>query len=118
MCRPIMKNTVLFRSFNGQYNDNPKYVSEELRRRRPDVKIVWVVGDSVAESFPHYATTVSLDSTEYAEYIARAEVVVDNYFGCRTNYLRKNNPIKRLVFWLLSRKRRGQLCISTWHGTP
>lgn len=118
MCRPIIKNTVLFRSFNGQYNDNPKYVSEELHQRRPDVKIVWATGDSPPESFPDYVMTVPIDSSEYARYIARAEVVVDNYCGCRTNYLGSNNPVKRMVFRLLSRKRRGQLCISTWHGTP
>jgi len=118
MCRPIMKNTVLFRSFNGQYNDNPKYVSEELYRRRPDTNIVWAIRDGAPESFPKYVKTVEIDSLEYAKYIARAEAVVDNYCGCRTNYLKINNPIKRLVFWLLSRRRKGQICISTWHGTP
>lgn len=118
MCRPIKKRTVLFRSFNGQYNDNPKYISEELYRRRPDLDFVWVMGDGREESFPEYARLVQLDSSEYAEYVSRAAVVVDNYFGCRTNYLSENHPLKRLAFWLLSRKRRNQLCISTWHGMP
>ena len=118
MCRPIMKDTVLFRSFNGQYNDNPKYVSEELCRRMPNVNIVWVTGDGEAESFPDNVKKIPIDSSEYAKYIARAEVVVDNYCGCRTNYLNVNDPIKRLVFRMLSRRRRAQLSISTWHGTP
>ena len=118
MCRPIKKKTVLFRSFNGQYNDNPRYISEELYRRRPDLDFVWVKGDGREESFPKYARLVRLDSAEYAECVSRAAVVVDNYFGCRTNYLSKNNLFKRFVFWLLSRKRRDQLSISTWHGMP
>ena len=118
MCRPIMKGTVLFRSFNGQYNDNPKYVSEKLHRMHPEANIVWAIGDGSKDSFPDYAKTVLIDSAEYAKYVARAEIVVDNYCGCRTNYLNVNNPVKRFVFWLFARRRKGQLCISTWHGTP
>ena len=118
MCRPIMKNTAFFRSFNGQYNDNPKYVSEELHRRCPEINIVWASGDGSADSFPEYVKTVPIDSAEYAKYVARAEIVVDNYCGCRTNYLKVNNPVKRLVFRLLSQRRKGQFCLSTWHGTP
>ena len=118
MCRPIKKDTVLFRSFNGQYNDNPKYVSEELHRRLPDVNIVWAIRDGAPKSFPEYVKTVAIDSAEYAEYIARAEVVVDNYCGCRTNYLKVNNLVKRAIFSMLARHRRNQLSVSTWHGTP
>ena len=118
MCRPIIKNTVLFRSFGGQYNDNPRYISQELHRRSQNVNIVWAVGDGEQSDFPEYVKTVALDSKEYIKYVSRAEVVVDNYLGCRTNYLKRNDPIKRLVFWIISRHRRGQLCISTWHGTP
>lgn len=118
MCRPILKNTAFFRSFNGQYNDNPKYVSEELHRRYPEMNIAWAIGDGSADSFPDYVKTVQINSAEYAKYVARAEIVVDNYCGCRTNYLKVNNPVKRLAFWLLSRHRKGQFCLSTWHGTP
>ena len=118
MCRPILKGTAFFRSFNGQYNDNPKYVSEELHRRYPEMKIVWAIRDGKAESFPDYVKTVPLNSKEYAKYISRAQIVVDNYSGCRTNYLKKNNLIKRFVFWMMSRHRKGQFCLSTWHGTP
>ena len=38
---PIKKNVVCFDSFGGQYNDNPKYVSEELHRQCPNITIVW-----------------------------------------------------------------------------
>ena len=118
MSCPIMKGTVLFRSFNGQYNDNPKYISEELHKIRPDINIVWAIRDGKSEDFPDYVKTVPLDSAEYAKYIARAQVVVDNYSGCRTNFLKNNSIVKRLAFWLMSRHRKGQFNLSTWHGTP
>lgn len=115
---PIYKNTVLFQSFYGQYNDNPKYISEELHRRFPDVKIVWVCGDSGADSFPPYAKLVRLGSREYARYIARACAVVDNYSGLRTNFVTSRYSIRRLLFRWMSVHRKGQFCLSTGHGTP
>lgn len=116
--RPIIKNTVLFRSFMGQYNDNPKYVSEELHRRCPDIKIVWTVGNGKRESFPDYAELVELESAEYIKYVSRAEAVVDNYSGCRSRFVRDNSIIKRVLLSHICRRRNGQLNISTWHGTP
>ena len=119
LCLPVMKDTVLFRSFMGQYNDNPKYVSEKLHERRPDLNIVWTVGKNVDPStFPEYVKTVELDSVEYTKYISRAAAVVDNYSGTRTNFVLSNNIVKRIVFSLIARKRRGQFNLSTWHGTP
>ena len=117
-CLPVIKGTALFRSFNGQYNDNPKYISEELHKREPEMKIVWAIKDGSPESFPKYVKTVEINSKEYIKYVARAEVVVDNYAGLRTNFLGENNFLKRLAFSLASRRKRGQLNISTWHGTP
>ena len=116
---PIMKDTVLFRSFMGQYNDNPKYVSEKLHERHPEINIVWTVGkDTDTATFPEYVKTVALGSAEFAKYTARAEVVVDNYSGTRTNFLTENNIVKRIIFSLAARKRKGQFNLSTWHGTP
>lgn len=116
--KPVIKNTVLFRSFMGQYNDNPKYVSEELHRRCPEIKTVWAVRDGKKEDFPDYAELVELDSAEYIRYISRAEVVVDNYSGCRSNFLGNGNIIKKLILPVVGKHKKGQLNISTWHGTP
>ncbi len=116
--RPIIKNTVLFRSFYGQYNDSPKYISEELHRRAPDVNIIWTIRDGKETDFPSYVKLVKLDSPEYIKYIARAEVVVDNYTGCRSSISTSKNLIRRIVFRLASKKRKGQYNLSTWHGTP
>lgn len=116
--RPIIKNTVLFRSFYGQYNDNPKYISEELHRRAPNVNIVWTIRDGQETDFPDYVKLVKLDSSEYIKYIARAEVVVDNYTGCRSSIATSKNLVRRIIFKLASKKRKGQFNLSTWHGTP
>lgn len=116
--RPIIKNTVLFRSFYGQYNDNPKYISEELHKRAPDVNIYWAIRDGNKEDFPSYVKLVELDGDEYIRLISRAEAVVDNYTGARTSFVESNNIVKRIIFRLASKKKRGQLNISTWHGTP
>lgn len=115
---PILKNTVFFQSFHGQYNDNPKYISEALHRRRPDIKIVWAIKDGQPKTFPEYAELVHIDSLAYTKYISRAQVVVDNYLGCRSSFLKENNILKRAIYRLRARHRIGQLCISTWHGSP
>ena len=114
---PIFKNTAFFKSFNGQYNDNPKYISEALHQKHPHIKIVWAIRDGKRENFPNYVKIVRLYSKEYAKYIARSQIVIDNYTGCRSNFIIKNNLIKRILFKLLSKHRKGQFNLSTWHGT-
>ena len=116
--RPLIKNTVLFRSFYGQYNDNPKYISEELHKKAPDVNIVWAIREGKKEDFPSYVKLVELDGEDYVKLISRAEVVVDNYTGTRTSFAESSNIIRRIIYKLASKKRKGQLNISTWHGTP
>ncbi len=118
MLLPIKKGTVLFRSFFGQYNDNPKYISEELHRQYPDLNIVWAIRDGKSEEFPSYVKTVELNSKKYSYYCARAQIVVDNYSGCRSSFVTKKSPLKELLVKFRVRKRKNQLNISTWHGTP
>lgn len=52
---PMYKNTVFFDSFSGQYNDNPKYISEALHRLNPEVNIVWTTSDHGHDVAPDYA---------------------------------------------------------------
>ncbi len=110
----IKKNTVFFTSFLGQYNDNPKYISEKLHQLDPTINIVWSTSSRGHEMAPDYSDKVEYNSKKYFDYIYRAEVVVTNGTGENslgfTNY--KNKLIERLI------NRRNQLCVSTWHGTP
>ena len=113
---PIEKNTVLFRSFTGQYNDNPKAIALQLREKAPNLQIVWVRSSKSREEFPSYVKVVEYESEEYYRYILRAQVVVDNYVGLRCSLgSGLNGTIKNFFF---VNKRKKQLCVSTWHGTP
>ena len=112
---PYIKNVVFFDSFAGQYNDNPKYISEKLHELAPDIKIIWSVSDHGIEKPPEYVCQVQTYSKEYYKYAYSAAVTVDNYTGLRS-FGFVNKRINRLLSVFV--KKRGQLSISTWHGTP
>ena len=118
---PIIKGTVLFESFWGMYNDNPRYVSEELHAAMPEARIIWVKSGKNCEAFPDYVETVQFQSPEYYEWLYRANVIVDNMAGVRhhaayTSRLRKF--FSTFVQLAAPLRKRGQYNISTWHGTP
>ncbi len=115
---PIIPNTVFFSSFYGQYNDNPKAVSELLHREHPELKQVWVKSSKSKEQFPEYIETVEFDSKDYYKYACRAQVVVDNHTGLRATTFLKNGKLRAFLKKTYAKKRRGQFCVSTWHGTP
>lgn len=111
---PIQKRTILFKSFGGQYGDNPKYISEELHRKDPDLNIVWGVSEkSNGRDFPDYVKKVKIKSITFNYYSSTAEVIVDNMSGIRG--IRSHGYNKFYDYFL---KRKNQLNISTWHGTP
>ena len=112
---PIINNTVFFDSFGGQYNDNPKYISEKLHDLDPSIKIVWSVSDHGKEKPPEYAYKVKTGSREYYKYAFCSEVTVDNYTGIRVLGF-----IHKKLYKFLSKiiNRSSVLSISTWHGTP
>jgi len=111
-------NTVLFDSFGGQYNDNPKYISEKLHELYPDIDIVWTRSDKSKTLPPSYVKVIEYGSKDYFEYLYTSRVVIDNHSGLRTLYAKKDHFFKNILYSFISRKRKGQLCISTWHGTP
>lgn len=114
----INKNRVLFYSFDGMYNDNPKYISEELHAQRPEVEIVWVHSSKCHDKLPDYVNCVESKTSAYYKAIFSANVVVDNYTGLRAGFSSKINLLRRLICVLYSRRFKGQYNISTWHGTP
>ena len=106
---PVIKNTVFFDSFLGQYSDNPKYVSEELHRIMPEAQIVWSIANKSRETPPNYVRTVQYGSKEYYRYALNSAAVVDNHMGFRTFGFR--NFQSRTLKWLL--KKPGQLAVAT-----
>ena len=107
------KRVVLFNSFFGQYNDNPKYVSEVLRKKYPSIKQVWVVKKSINKFLPKEFDTVRYASLKYYYYLANSVATVDNMMGSRGTFTDSKGNLLRKIF--IGNK---QYNISTWHGTP
>lgn len=108
------KKVVLFRSFHGQYNDSPKYISEELHKRDDSIRIIWAISDEAnKKDIPDYVHVVQYNSLKYYYYVYRSKVVVENYFGIIYSFAKKNS--KFYDFLVRDTK---QFNVSTWHGTP
>ena len=115
---PPIRNTVYFKSFTGLYNDNPKQISVALHKQYPEVRQVWLQENNSRERIPSYAKVVRPNSLESIKYSFRAEVLVDNYSGVRVEKYPSDSFFRRILAKIKLRKRKGQLGISTWHGTP
>lgn len=88
----------VFKSFRGlECGDNPRAVYDEMYRRRPDYKYIWIT-QNMSETVPG-AKMVRHGSIREIYELATARLWVDN---------------KRKGCW--ASKRRGQLYIQTWHG--
>lgn len=110
---PLMKGCAYFSSFGGQYSDNPKYISLKLHEMAPEIKIFWVVSDDCRDLPPKYATLVRAGSPMADRLRFSCQAVVDNYMGVTLPCF---PVIFKYVKWVV--KKKGQLTISTWHGTP
>lgn len=111
------KRIAYFSSFYGQYNDNPRQISEKLHEIAPEIPIYWVKSTRNHVSFPKYVHTIDITSFKHYLYMFIAKVTVDNQIGMKTIYLRKT-LIGRIFTRLLHLASRNQLNIGTWHGTP
>ncbi|WP_167958773.1 CDP-glycerol:glycerophosphate glycerophosphotransferase [Anaerosporobacter faecicola] len=98
----MKENWVIFESFFGKsYSDSPKYIYEYLSQAYPkQYKCIWVINDKHTE-IPYGAKKVKRFSIAYAYYFARCKYTVLN--------VRQPN-------WI--RKRKGNVFLETWHGTP
>lgn len=114
---PRIKRCAFFCSFEGMYNDNPKAISEKLHEAAPNFPIYWAISNKCNEKLPNYIHVVKYGSIRCWYLAACSKVVVDNYIGMRS-FAAKAGSIKNKFQILLCRKRKDQLCISTWHGTP
>lgn len=79
------------------YGCNPKYIAEEIIRRRLDYDLVWLVGD-MNEPMPKEIRKVLYGSTDAEYELSTAKIIVTNT---------KNSPPYR--------KKLGQYLIMTWH---
>jgi CDP-glycerol glycerophosphotransferase len=96
----VRPKTVLFDSWRGKYADNPRAVSEELHRRDPSFRQIWVLEEN-DPLLPDYVETVVPCTWSHLAWMGRAQYVVSN----------GGMPI----YW---RKQPGQRYLQTWHGSP
>lgn len=97
---PVENNKIVFSSFDGRgYSDNPKYIAEEIIRRKLDYKMYWITKDLNID-LPSQIQPVEYMSFEHYVALASAKVWIDN----DRKYI---HPIKK----------KSQFYIMTWHGS-
>jgi CDP-glycerol glycerophosphotransferase len=101
MSRTPVRDSVLFISWKGkQCGSNPLGIAEELRRRGDDREQLWAITDW-SVPVPDGGTGVLRGTQEYYETLARSK------------YLVSNDDMQAPFH-----KRKGQIYLQTWHGTP
>ncbi|MDF2941402.1 MAG: hypothetical protein K0S01_260 [Herbinix sp.] len=100
--QPLQENWILFESFFGKnYSDSPKYIYEYLAKNYPGkYKFIWVI-DKKNTKIPYRHTKIKRYSIRYYYYLARCGYYVFN---------------GRQPEWVI--KRKGNIFLQTWHGTP
>ncbi|CEG29090.1 bifunctional glycosyltransferase/CDP-glycerol:glycerophosphate glycerophosphotransferase [Bacillus sp. B-jedd] len=98
----LKENWVVFESHMGkQYSDSPKYLYEELLRTGRKYTYIWSLEEPDAVDIPGPAIKVQRNSLKHFYYLARAKYWIDN------------QGIAHLL-----KKKKGQVYVQTWHGTP
>lgn len=115
---PLNKKFAYFTSYSGQYNDNPKYISEMLHNIDSEIICIWEISEKSNEKeLPFYILKVMPHTFRALFYKSRSKIVVDNYKGYIEVYLKNSNMnVKKFIFKLTKNKKK--INISTWHGTP
>ncbi|MDD3221593.1 MAG: glycerophosphotransferase [Clostridia bacterium] len=97
---PIQKNKIIFDNFGGRgYGCDPKYIAEELLRRKEKLDMVWLTNNP-SDSFPKGIRTVKYGGIRAMYELATARVWVDNFKS-----------------GMKLRKRKSQYYIQTWHSS-
>ena len=97
---PIKKNKVLACvSCGRRYDDNQKFIMEELHKLRPDIDVVWVKDPRYTFELPSWIRPVKWRSWRWLYEYATAKIWTNNC--CEPDYFSK---------------RKGQLYVETWHG--
>jgi len=99
---PVRSNWVLFESHMGkQYTDSPKYIYEELYKTKNNLKYVWSFENPESIDIPGPAIKVKRNTMKHYYYMVRSKFWVDNQGIAH-----------------LAPKKKQQVYLQTWHGTP
>lgn len=96
---PIKRDKIVFCNFSGRgYGDNPKYIAEEIHKRKLNVDMVWLCADAKT-AFPEYVRPVKMWSLQHYFELATAHSIISN--------VRIDLGVE---------KRKGQTYLQTWHA--
>ncbi len=99
---PVEQDRILFLTFQKNYTCNPKYICEEIIKRKLPWKLVWVKGAFSYGKFPPEVETVPVYSLKYFHALYNSGIWIDNAF----------NVAKAAII-----KRPNQFYLETWHGS-
>lgn len=99
---PIQNNKVVFVNYKGNgYGDNPKYIAEEILRQGLPWKMIWLAKDD--QYVPAGIRRVNYYGLSAFYELSTSKLIISN---CKNNI-----PIN-----YISRKKRKQYYLQTWHG--
>ncbi len=97
---PLKKKQIFIESFLGKsYSDSPKYIYEYMQEHYPEYEFVWCFDEK--REIPGNAKQVVRFSIPYFYHLARSK------------YWINNSRMPNLL-----NKRKGNVYLQTWHGTP
>lgn len=104
---PLNNRKIMFKTFQGEYVCNEKYICEEIMKRAESYDIVWVHnseqnGGVSSYEFPSNVTVVEDNSLDFYRELARAKVIIIN------SYLTLYRKVKL---------KKDQILLETWHGS-
>ncbi|MCF0228311.1 MAG: CDP-glycerol glycerophosphotransferase family protein [Parasporobacterium sp.] len=103
---PIVKNRITLMAVDNRYDCNPKYIAEEILRRKLDVELFWIRKADKNEMppvFPSSVTVVKYNTIEAIEALATSKIWIEN-------------ELKFLKPYTVHKKK-GQYYMQTWHGS-
>ena len=102
---PIVRNRIIFLSFRGSYDCNPKWICEEIVRRGLPYQLYWTYKKKYMtglEDFPKSVRLVRQGSLEFFRALCSSRIIIDNAI---------------LMSVLRYKKKKDQCLINTWHGS-
>ena len=97
---PVKRNKIVLDNFHGfGYGDSPKYIVEEIIRRKLPYDLVWLVADMNME-FPPEVRKVKIQSVRASYELSTARIIISN-----------------VKVALPYQKKLSQFYIQTWHGS-
>ncbi|HPE14984.1 MAG TPA: CDP-glycerol glycerophosphotransferase family protein [Bacilli bacterium] len=102
----VKANRIIFLTFQGEYNCNPKAIADKLILDNEDYDLIWVIRNKRkgfdSTSYPQKLKLVVRGSFKFYFYAASSKIIVDN----------ANN-----FEYLRLKKKKDQILIQTWHGS-